>query len=234
MVWVYDRTESLLLAVLMHVSLTASLLILNPLGISRAAPRDVFVRACGRPVDRRWRRCSGQSPTRVITAVHCACCVRHETESYATSTERWRAALLGRGWQDAQTPHGSRCETHVYSLSSSSSQQSAPALTARSEQRERSLLPFSRPSERRTLPVRLARLDAVATRNRELLQVSSASEAARQKNRRMPAPSGPADFACCDLSHHTVSVEAGGRPRSIVTDRLQTDAYISDLINTLS
>lgn len=34
MVWVYDRTESLLLAVLMHVSLTASLLILNPLGIS--------------------------------------------------------------------------------------------------------------------------------------------------------------------------------------------------------
>ena len=34
MVWVYDRTESLFVAVLMHVSITASLLILNPLGIS--------------------------------------------------------------------------------------------------------------------------------------------------------------------------------------------------------
>ena len=34
MVWVYDRTESLFVAMLMHVSLTASLLILNPLGIS--------------------------------------------------------------------------------------------------------------------------------------------------------------------------------------------------------
>ena len=36
MVWVYDRTKSLLLAMLMHVSLTASLLILNPIGISGA------------------------------------------------------------------------------------------------------------------------------------------------------------------------------------------------------
>ena len=36
MVWVYDRTESLFVAMLMHVSLTASLLILNPLGISGA------------------------------------------------------------------------------------------------------------------------------------------------------------------------------------------------------
>ena len=36
MVWVYDRTESLLVAMLMHVSLTASLLILNPIGISGA------------------------------------------------------------------------------------------------------------------------------------------------------------------------------------------------------
>jgi membrane protease YdiL (CAAX protease family) len=34
MVWCYDRTQSLLLAMLMHVSLTASLLILNPIGIS--------------------------------------------------------------------------------------------------------------------------------------------------------------------------------------------------------
>jgi membrane protease YdiL (CAAX protease family) len=34
MVWVYDRTESLFVMVLMHVSLTASLLILNPLNIS--------------------------------------------------------------------------------------------------------------------------------------------------------------------------------------------------------
>jgi CAAX protease family protein len=34
MVWVYDRTESLFVAMLMHVSITASLLILNPLGIS--------------------------------------------------------------------------------------------------------------------------------------------------------------------------------------------------------
>jgi membrane protease YdiL (CAAX protease family) len=37
MVWVYDRTESLLVAMLMHMSFTASLLILNPLGISGAA-----------------------------------------------------------------------------------------------------------------------------------------------------------------------------------------------------
>ena len=36
MVWVYDCTESLLVAMLMHVSLTASLLILNPLDLSGA------------------------------------------------------------------------------------------------------------------------------------------------------------------------------------------------------
>jgi membrane protease YdiL (CAAX protease family) len=36
MVWVYDRTRSLFVAMLMHVSLTASLLILNPVGISGA------------------------------------------------------------------------------------------------------------------------------------------------------------------------------------------------------
>jgi membrane protease YdiL (CAAX protease family) len=34
MVWVYDRTESLFLAMLMHASFTASLLVLNPLRIS--------------------------------------------------------------------------------------------------------------------------------------------------------------------------------------------------------
>jgi membrane protease YdiL (CAAX protease family) len=34
MVWVYDRTESLLVAILMHVSLTASTLILMPLATS--------------------------------------------------------------------------------------------------------------------------------------------------------------------------------------------------------
>ena len=34
MVWVYDRTGSLLVAMLMHLSITASLLILNPLAIS--------------------------------------------------------------------------------------------------------------------------------------------------------------------------------------------------------
>jgi membrane protease YdiL (CAAX protease family) len=34
MVWVYDRTDSLFVAMLMHVSLTASLLILNPLNIA--------------------------------------------------------------------------------------------------------------------------------------------------------------------------------------------------------
>jgi membrane protease YdiL (CAAX protease family) len=36
MVWCYDRTQSLFVAMVMHVSLTASLLILNPLGISGA------------------------------------------------------------------------------------------------------------------------------------------------------------------------------------------------------
>jgi len=36
MVWCYDQTRSLFLAMLMHVSITASLLILNPLGISGA------------------------------------------------------------------------------------------------------------------------------------------------------------------------------------------------------
>jgi len=36
MVWFYDRTHSLFVAMLMHVSLTTSLLILNPLGISGA------------------------------------------------------------------------------------------------------------------------------------------------------------------------------------------------------
>ena len=36
MVWVYDRTQSLLVAMLMHLSITASLLVLNPLGIAGA------------------------------------------------------------------------------------------------------------------------------------------------------------------------------------------------------
>jgi membrane protease YdiL (CAAX protease family) len=36
MVWVYDRTKSLLVAMLMHLSFTASLLILNPVDISGA------------------------------------------------------------------------------------------------------------------------------------------------------------------------------------------------------
>jgi CAAX protease family protein len=36
MVWIYDRTKSIFLAMLMHVSITASLLSLNPLGISGA------------------------------------------------------------------------------------------------------------------------------------------------------------------------------------------------------
>jgi hypothetical protein len=34
MVWVYDRTGSLLVAMLMHVSLTASTLILQPLDVT--------------------------------------------------------------------------------------------------------------------------------------------------------------------------------------------------------
>jgi membrane protease YdiL (CAAX protease family) len=37
MVWVHDRTQSLLGGMLMHVSLTTSLLILNPIGISGAS-----------------------------------------------------------------------------------------------------------------------------------------------------------------------------------------------------
>jgi uncharacterized protein len=37
MVWVYDRTQSLLVGMLMHMSLTASLLIFNPLAISGAS-----------------------------------------------------------------------------------------------------------------------------------------------------------------------------------------------------
>jgi len=36
MVWVYDRTESLAIAILMHVSFTASLLIVNPLDMAGA------------------------------------------------------------------------------------------------------------------------------------------------------------------------------------------------------
>ena len=35
-VWVYDRTESLFLGMLMHASITASLLVLNPLEIAGA------------------------------------------------------------------------------------------------------------------------------------------------------------------------------------------------------
>ena len=37
MVWVYDRTGSLLVAILMHASLTASTLILQPLAVSGVA-----------------------------------------------------------------------------------------------------------------------------------------------------------------------------------------------------
>ena len=37
MVWVYERTRSLFVAMLMHVSLTASVLILDPLGLAGAA-----------------------------------------------------------------------------------------------------------------------------------------------------------------------------------------------------
>lgn len=36
MVWVYDRTKSLFVAMVMHASFTASLLTLNPLDISGA------------------------------------------------------------------------------------------------------------------------------------------------------------------------------------------------------
>jgi len=36
MVWVYERTDSILLAMLMHMSITASLLILNPIGLAGA------------------------------------------------------------------------------------------------------------------------------------------------------------------------------------------------------
>jgi uncharacterized protein len=38
MVWVYDRTESLLVAILMHVSLVASNTVLVPLTLSKALP----------------------------------------------------------------------------------------------------------------------------------------------------------------------------------------------------
>ena len=41
MVWCYDHTHSVFVAILMHVSLTASLLTLNPLGIT-GAPLQVF------------------------------------------------------------------------------------------------------------------------------------------------------------------------------------------------
>ena len=41
MVWCYEHTRSLFVAMLMHVSLTASLLILNPIGIT-GAPLQVF------------------------------------------------------------------------------------------------------------------------------------------------------------------------------------------------
>ena len=36
MLWVYDHTESLFVSMLMHLSFTSSLLILNPLGIAGA------------------------------------------------------------------------------------------------------------------------------------------------------------------------------------------------------
>jgi membrane protease YdiL (CAAX protease family) len=41
MVWVYDHTESLSLSMLMHASFTASLLILNPLGLS-GTPLQIY------------------------------------------------------------------------------------------------------------------------------------------------------------------------------------------------
>jgi CAAX protease family protein len=47
MVWVYDRTGSLLVAILMHVSLTASTLILQPLDVAgmRALTYDLVLAA---------------------------------------------------------------------------------------------------------------------------------------------------------------------------------------------
>ena len=53
MVWLYDRTESLFVAMLMHVSLTASLLILNPLGITGANLVIYLLRTRRRRVGRR-------------------------------------------------------------------------------------------------------------------------------------------------------------------------------------
>ena len=64
MVWFYDHTQSLFVAMLMHVSLTASLLILNPLGIS-GANLLVFsfrVRRCGV-----GRRCRNRVATRLAS-----------------------------------------------------------------------------------------------------------------------------------------------------------------------
>ena len=53
MVWVYDRTGSLLVAMLMHGSLTATQLILMPLPASRDVPVDLNPGMGRRAVDRR-------------------------------------------------------------------------------------------------------------------------------------------------------------------------------------
>jgi hypothetical protein len=64
MVWVYDRTASVFVAMLMHVSITASLLILNPLDISGVHLKPIPLRSPPR-VDRRCsRRCRQQRPAR--------------------------------------------------------------------------------------------------------------------------------------------------------------------------
>ncbi len=67
MVWVYDRTESLLVAMLMHASLTASVLILGPLAISGVPLLTYDLVLAGGAVGRRRRARRGQPRAALAT-----------------------------------------------------------------------------------------------------------------------------------------------------------------------
>ena len=69
MVWVYDRTgESMLVAMLMHASYTASTLILIPLALAGVAFLACYLRSGSRAVGRRWSGRRGQWRASLTTA----------------------------------------------------------------------------------------------------------------------------------------------------------------------
>jgi membrane protease YdiL (CAAX protease family) len=93
MVWVYDRTESLLVGMLMHVSITASLLMLNPLDLaggrlsaySFALAAGVWAVVAAIAITHRWQRSLLVGAGRSTTTVNARAPMRRPASSSTPS-----------------------------------------------------------------------------------------------------------------------------------------------------